>query len=132
MNKSDFEQLLENICVRLTYEARLSDEYHKPSLFEKRVRTVMGEMLSGTGQEAAPDIDQGFPDIVVGMFGAEVKATESDSWRCIANSVSEGQRALDVEHIYVVYGKFRRDPGGKMGQLWRIHHACQNKPRSKV
>lgn len=106
MDKTQFEQLLRTVCHQLTEEARVSAAHHKPSLFEKRVRAVMGEQLVGTGLEVAPDVGQGFPDVVVGKFGAEVKATESDSWRCIANSVSEGQRALDVEHIYVVYGKF--------------------------
>ncbi|MEQ6204013.1 hypothetical protein ABMC88_13255 [Sulfitobacter sp. HNIBRBA2951] len=106
MDKLEFEDLLERLCQRLSKESRDSDEHHKPSKFEARVRTVMGELLVGTGQEAAPNVDQGFPDIVVGKFGAEVKATESNSWRCIANSVSEGQRSLAVEQIYVVFGKF--------------------------
>ncbi|WP_411957396.1 hypothetical protein [Paracoccus homiensis] len=48
---------------------------------------------------------QGFPDIAVGEYGVEVKCTESDSWRCIANSVSEGNAIIDVNKIYVIYGK---------------------------
>ena len=57
MNKNDFEQLLEELCIRLSNEVKLDDAYHKPSLFEKRVRIVMAEMLAGTGSEAAPGID---------------------------------------------------------------------------
>jgi hypothetical protein len=110
MDKIQFEELLQTVCGQLTVEAKNSTDHHKPSLFERRVREVMSYHLAGIGHEAAPDIDQGFPDVVVGKFGAEVKATESDNWRCIANSVSEGQRALDVEHIYVVYGKFGGTP----------------------
>jgi len=110
MDKIQFEALLQKATEQLTGEVKENDKYHKPSAFEQRVRIVMAELLVGTGYEAEPDIDQGFPDIVVGNFGAEVKATESNSWRCIANSVSEGQRAKDVDHIYVLYGKFGGDP----------------------
>ena len=110
MDKVEFEGILCALCTKLSAEVKESDNYHKPSLFELRVREVMSELLAGTGHETAPNVDQGFPDIVVGSFGAEVKATQSDSWRCIANSVSEGQRALEVEHIYVVYGKFGGTP----------------------
>lgn len=110
MEKQQFEDILTTLCEHLTAEAKRTSEYHKPSVFEKRVREEMSNLLAGSGLEAAPNIDQGFPDIVVGKFGAEVKATESNSWRCIANSVSEGQRALDVEHIYIVYGKFGGTP----------------------
>ncbi len=134
MTQDDFEALLEQLCQRLTREARESTAHHKPSVFEKRVRTVMSEMLAGTGEEAAPDIDQGFPDIVVGKFGAEVKATEKDSWRCIANSVSEGQRALNVEHIYVVYGKFGGTPEVKWASYGDsiMHVRTSHVPRFEI
>lgn len=134
MDKSSFEELLQKTCDQLTGEVRASSEYHKPSIFEKRVRLVMGTMLEGTGHEAAPDIDQGFPDIVIGKFGAEVKATESDSWRCIANSVSEGQRALDVEHIYVVYGKFGGVPEVRWADYGKsiMHVRTSHVPRFEI
>lgn len=134
MEKHQFEQLLDEASAILTAEARRSSEYHKPSAFEKRVRSVLSELLEGTGHEAAPDIDQGFPDIVVGKFGAEVKATESDSWRCIANSVSEGQRALDVEHIYVVYGKFGGVPEVKWADYGQsiMHVRTSHVPRFEI
>ncbi|WGI22251.1 hypothetical protein [Amylibacter sp. IMCC11727] len=110
MEKTEFESLLTTICEQLTTECKQSKEHHKPSLFEQRVRQVMSKHLAGTELETAPNVDQGFPDIAIGKFGVEVKATESDKWRCIANSVSEGQRALEVEQIYVVYGKFGGTP----------------------
>lgn len=134
MDKKEFESVLERLCNRLTVEVRNSTAHHKPSLFEQRVREVMSEELAGTGNEAAPNIDQGFPDIVVGGFGAEVKATESDNWRCIANSVSEGQRARDVQHIYLVYGKM----GGTSEVRWAaygdsiVHVRTSHVPRFEV
>lgn len=33
---------------------------------------------------------QAFPDIAIGQFGVEVKFTEKDNWRSVANSISEG------------------------------------------
>ncbi|SLN46769.1 hypothetical protein [Roseisalinus antarcticus] len=119
MDRDQFERHLAALCERLTAEVRASAEHHGPAAFEGRVRAVLGALLAGTGHEAAPDIDQGFPDIVVGAFGVEVKATQSDSWRCIAKSVSEGQRALEVDHIYVVYGKF----GGRPEVRWADYGA---------
>lgn len=134
MNKLQFEQILQNASAILTIEARGSSEYHKPSAFEKRVRSVLSELLQGTGHEAAPDIDQGFPDIAIGKYGVEVKATESDSWRCIANSVSEGQRALDVEYIYVVYGKFGGVPEVKWADYGQsiMHVRTSHVPRFEI
>lgn len=134
MKQDEFEQILQEACMLLTAEARTTDQHHKPSAFEKRVRVVMGQLLAGTGHEAAPDIDQGFPDIVVGRFGAEVKATESDSWRCIANSVSEGQRALDVDQIYVVYGKFGGTPEVRWADYGRsiMHVRTSHVPRFEI
>lgn len=134
MDREQFERILDETCERLTAECQKTSEHHKPSAFEARVRVMMSEILSGTGHEAAPDIDQGFPDIVVGKFGAEVKATESDSWRCIANSVSEGQRALDVDHIYVVYGKFGGLPEVRWADYGRsiMHVRTSHVPRFEI
>lgn len=134
MHRDNFETLLRSVCERLTLEVRADNRYHKPALFERRVREVMGQQLAGTGLEAAPDINQGFPDIVVGAFGAEVKATESDSWRCIANSVSEGQRALNVEHIYLIYGKFGGTPEVRWADYGEsiMHVRTSHVPRFEV
>jgi|GEM_PF-5554134 len=63
MNKEQFEELLEKVCEQLSKEAKISDRHYKPSVFEKRVRAVMSDQLSEEGDEVAPDIDQGFPDI---------------------------------------------------------------------
>jgi len=134
MIHSEFEAILTAVCEKLTIEVRNSNEHHKPSIFEKRVRNVFADALKTSGQSMAKNINQGFPDIVIGKFGAEVKATESDSWRCIANSVSEGQRALDVEHIYVIYGKM----GGVPEVKWAgygdsiVHVRTSHVPRFEI
>lgn len=134
MDKTQFEGLLAAACVQLTAEARASTRHHKPSAFELRVRTVMGDLLHGTGLDAQPDIDQGFPDIVVGGFGVEVKATESNSWRCIANSVSEGQRAKNVDQIYVIYGKFGGTPEVRWADYGKsiMHVRTSHVPRFEI
>ena len=53
---------------------------------------------------------QGFPDIVLGDVGIEAKFTESDTWRCIANSVLETNKVHSVKHICVVYCKMGGTP----------------------
>lgn len=134
MDKSQFEDLLKKSCESLSCDVRLSSAFHKPSEFERRVRHVVAENLKGSGFEAAPDIDQGFPDIVVGSFGVEVKATERDSWRCIANSVSEGQRGKEVEHIYLIYGKFGGTPEVRWADYGNsiVHVRTSHVPRFEV
>lgn len=134
MDRAAFEQILDLVCDRLRSDVRAGTTYHKPAAFEAHVRAVMGEVLSGTPFETAPNVNQGFPDIVVGAFGVEVKATESDSWRCIANSVSEGQRAKSVDHVYVIYGKM----GGVSDVKWAdygqsiIHVRTSHVPRFEL
>jgi hypothetical protein len=135
MNRADFESLLIVVSGRLTNDIRINKSYHVPSVFEDRVRVVIEDELRKRGLEntLAP-IVQGFPDIVVGEFGVEVKATESDSWRCIANSVSEGSRNMHVKHIYIMYGKM----GGTPETRWAsygdaiVHVRTSHVPRFEV
>jgi len=123
MRKELFHRLLDIICDQLTNEARTIG-FTKALLFENRVRIVTQEIantldtnpshpLRSQFSEDFPlnlNIDmsppaQGFPDIVIGNVGIEVKFTESDTWRCIANSVLETNKVQSVEHICVVYCK---------------------------
>ena len=123
MRKELFHRLLDIICDQLTNEARTIG-FTKALLFENRVRIVTQEIantldtnpnhpLRSQFSEDFPlnlNIDmsppaQGFPDIVIGNVGIEVKFTESDIWRCIANSVLETNKVQSVEHICVVYCK---------------------------
>lgn len=123
MKAEMFHKLLDRVCQKLTEEAR-SDGFSKALAFENRVREVTQEIAD----ELDTDIDdilhkeykdefplslivdmhppaQGFPDIVLGDVGIEVKFTEADTWRCIANSVLETNKVHSVKHICVVYCK---------------------------
>lgn len=135
MDQDTFEELLRVVCERLTIDVQHSRAHHSPSVFENFVRDCIQVRLIEIGQPAAlkPEV-QGFPDIVVGQFGAEVKATESDSWRCIANSVSEGRRALDVSKIYVIYGKMGGQPEVRWADYGEsvIHVRTSHVPRFEI
>ena len=83
---------------------------------------------------ALQSIVQGFPDIVLGTYGIEVKSTENDSWRTIANSVSEGQRASTVQNVYIVFGKFGGEPEVRWAEYGRsiVHVRTSHVPRFEV
>lgn len=53
---------------------------------------------------------QRFPDIVAEQFyGVEVKSTKSDSWKSTGSSIVESTRAIDVDNIYMLFGKLGGD-----------------------
>jgi len=121
LNVTTFEQLLGELCTRLTDECRSSSTYDQSKSFENRVREVIRTLLV---QFKIP-VDfsphpYGFPDIVLGQFGIEVKFTTNDTWRSVANSVFESFRNKDVRHIYVVFGKM----GGQREVRWGRHEEC--------
>jgi hypothetical protein len=135
ISQTEFETILTEACGRLTIDVVASNRFHKANEFETRVREVIQDLLAARGVSVKLlPIAQSFPDIVFGSFGVEVKATESDSWRCIANSVSEGQRASGVEKIYVVYGKM----GGQSEVRWAdygksiMHVRTSHVPRFEI
>ena len=135
MDAEEFEAILTEVSDILTQDVQGSSDHHKPSIFEDFVRETIQDVLRVRGHDAAMDPRvQGFPDIAVGNFGVEVKCTESDSWRCIANSVSEGNAIKDVDHIYVIYGKI----GGKPEVRWAdygqsiMHVRTSHVPRFEI
>jgi|GEM_PF-243875 len=118
-----FHHLLDLVCKELTSEAQ-STGFTKALVFENRVREVTQEIANRLDsdltdpfyKENAHDFPlclsvdmnpplQGFPDVVLGDVGIEVKFTEADTWRCIANSVLETNKVHSVKHICVVYCK---------------------------
>ena len=130
MHVEVFHFLLERICAELTKEAQTTG-FTKAFVFENRVREVAQEQVdlldrdteAREGPLAAFSEDfplnltvdmvppaQAFPDIVLGDVGIEVKFTESDTWRCIANSVLETNKVHSVKHISVVYCKMGGTP----------------------
>ena len=124
MDVAAFHQLLDLVCADLTKESTESP-FTKALVFENRVREIVqtvsnrldsGSIVPPTNSalsKALPlclKVDmhppaQGFPDIVLGDVGIEVKFTEADTWRCIANSVLETNKVRSVKHICIVYGK---------------------------
>jgi len=135
MTKEDFECMLDDVVEKLTYDIQKDEKYHNPSSFEDRARKVFSEVLHKLGEEQSLELEvQGFPDIVIDEFGVEVKATESDSWRCIANSVSEGTRNKCVKHIYVLFGKMGGTPKVKWANYGEsiIHVRTTHVPRFEI
>ena len=121
LNAETFEQLLGELCTRLTDECRSGREYDQSKSFENRVREVIRTLLVQfkTPEDFSPH-PYGFPDIVLGQFGIEVKFTTNDTWRSVANSVFESFRNKDVKHIYVVFGKM----GGHREVRWGRYEEC--------
>lgn len=135
MNKSDFERLLDVCCGTLTHEARKSG-FSSSGQFENRVREVLDDLLK---DEAALRVDftpppQQFPDIALGEFGVEVKFTISDTWKSIANSILESQRAPGVKYIYIVFGKMGGKPEVRWGDYEKsvVHVRTSHVPRFEV
>jgi hypothetical protein len=86
LKTEDFEKLLTELCNRLTAECRAGQAFTQSKSFENRVRQVIGELLV---QFKIP-VDfsphpYGFPDIVLGKVGVEVKFTTNDTWRMAAS-----------------------------------------------
>lgn len=123
MKNDTFHFLLDIVCNVLTIEARTKG-FSKALVFENRVREVTQTVADDLDADSSSlmkikqpgdfplslQIDmnppaQGFPDIVLGDVGIEVKFTEADTWRCIANSVLETNKVHSVKHICVVYCK---------------------------
>jgi hypothetical protein len=101
LDKSGFEQLLAELCKRLTDECRSGRRHVQSKPFENRVREVIRDLLA---QWKIP-VDfsphpYGFPDIVLGKFGIEVKFTTNDTWRSVANSVFESSRSDETQEEY--------------------------------
>ena len=121
MNREKFEAVLDALAAMLTKEVRADATLRAPTVFEARVRVDLQELLRAEGVTA--DLNsrpQVFPDIVYEQFGIEVKFTDSDSWRSIANSVFEGSRDARVKHIYLLFGKV----GGTPTVRWNRYEDC--------
>ncbi len=121
LKPEDFEQLLNELCKRLTADCSSGRVFSESKSFENRVREGVEILLK---QFRIP-VDfsphpYGFPDIALGKFGIEVKFTTNDTWRSVANSVFESFRNKDVKHIYVVFGKM----GGKPEVRWGRYEEC--------
>jgi hypothetical protein len=121
MTTKEFEDLLTVLVRKLTLEVRKSEAFRVPSKFEDRVRTLLVDLTKGKGitVDMSPEA-QVFPDIVMGEFGIEVKVSNTDTWRSVANSVFEGRRDQRVKHIYILFGKM----GGVPSVGWGRYEDC--------
>lgn len=115
-----FEAFLDTLTDALTKESE-TQRFRKPIDFENRIRELINERGGWDGQpvdmEPHPYI---FPDIPLGKNGIEVKFTEKDTWRSVANSVFESSRDKDVKIIYVIFGKM----GGEPSVKWARYDDC--------
>lgn len=113
MTQEEFEVLLNAVAQKLTAEA-IKKPFDTSKKIENRAREVLNE-LGNLSVDLDPDA-QAFPDIVIGQFGIEVKFTEKDTWRSVANSVFESKRERSVNHIYILFGKMGGKPAVKWGK----------------
>ena len=130
-----FEELLTQACDLLTKECLSGQPFAESKQFENRVREVIRTLL---GQFKIP-VDYsphpyGFPDIVLGEFGVEVKFTANDTWRSVANSVFESFRNKEVQEIYVLFGKMGGAPSVRWGRYEEcvMHVRTSHVPRFEV
>lgn len=118
MTQDDFEDVLKRICDQLTSEARIN-LFIDAKQFENRVREV-AENIIGRNIIDFNSQAQAFPDIAINNFGIEVKFTNKDTWRSVANSVLESNRVSTVEKVYLVFGKM----GGIPEVKWEEYEQC--------
>lgn len=135
MRAEIFEQCLDAICNILRQEA-LIKPFPSQDNFENRVRELCQEIIAPKivekiTFEITPQI---FPDIPIGEYGVEVKFTEKDTWRSIANSIQEKNRQQDVKHIYVIFGKMGGIPDIKWDKYENcvIHVRTSHVPRFEI
>lgn len=132
MDRGEFERILDRAVEILTENLRSSDLYHGPEKFEQGVQDMLRVAARDTGCTVSPTFHQhAFPDIRVNGFGVEAKYSKQDSWLAVGNSIFEGMRDPDVNHIYVVLGKTGGTPEARWGRYEDsiTHVRVSNSPR---
>lgn len=130
-----FESLLTQACDILTTECQSGQPFSESKRFENRVREVIRTLLEQFNiQVDFSPHPYGFPDIVLGDLGVEVKFTTNDTWRSVANSVFESFRNKDVKEIYVLFGKMGGIPSVRWGRYEEcvMHVRTSHVPRFEV
>lgn len=130
-----FEMLLSKAAEKLTQDLNASTAFHSSKSFEQQVRTVLHEILKDMGMlvDMSPPAQE-FPDIIIGSFGVEVKYSDKNTWRSIANSIFEGSRKEGVDHVYLLFGKVGGAPEVKWGKYEDsiMHVRTSHVPRFEV
>lgn len=135
IDRASFEGLLCRAVEVLTSDLRETAKYHNSKAFEQRVRAVLGDILNGMGVsvDMSPPAQE-FPDIIIGNYGVEVKYSDKNTWRSIANSIFEGSRRQGVNHVYLLFGKVGGDPEVAWGRYDEciMHVRTSHVPRFEV
>lgn len=119
MDTDQFKRVLDQAAGELDRQAK-QQAFSDSAAFEQSARIALAGHLP---QDVRTDFDphpQAFPDISVGRFGIECKFTRNDSWRTIANSISEGMRDPNVEQVFLLYCK----AGGIPEVKYRLYQDC--------
>lgn len=131
---SNYEIFLAALSDRLSQTVAVSAPKNA-SDFERLIRITINELGGFDGKLVNEEPKaQEFPDIPMGAFGIEVKFTENDTWRSIANSVSEGTRNTAVTDIYVIFGKMGGAPAVRWGRYEDVvmHVRTSHVPRFEI
>lgn len=131
MKKDPFEAILQKIIESLNAKVQQAGPYETAVEFENAIRNHLQD--EGLPVDFKPH-PHAFPDIALGEFGVEVKFTEKDTWRNIANSIFEGTKDSSVKHVYLVYGKMGGVPEVKWGKYEDcvMHVRTSHVPRFEV
>ncbi len=119
MDLNEFNRLLDLACGELDRVAKTKGFLDSGS-FENTTRVVLAKHVPKGLEVDFDPHPQAFPDISLGRFGIECKFTRSDSWRTVANSISEGMRDKNVEHVFLLYCK----AGGNPEVRYRRYEEC--------
>lgn len=131
---TEYEEFLASLVDRLS-GSLTSVRPTSATDFERLIRVTINDLGGFGGQlvNVEPKAQE-FPDIPMGRFGIEVKYTENDTWRSIANSVSEGTRNTGVTDVYVIFGKMGGIPAIKWGRYEDVvmHVRTSHVPRFEI
>ena len=131
METTQFESILTSAINELNRIIKEKGVFTESKQFEQAVRIVLVSL--GLKVNLNPPAQQ-FPDIALGEYGIEVKFTENDTWRSVANSISESAREEIVRYIYLVFGKMGGVPEVRWGKYEDcvIHVRTSHVPRFEV
>lgn len=136
MEKNEFEKILDELCKRLSIYLKNKRERISAKDFENKVREELHDTTieKGYSVNLEPPVQE-FPDIIYKKeYGIEVKYSEKDTWRSIANSIFEGRRNQGVKYIYLLFGKSGGEPEAKWNKYEEsiVHVRTSHVPRFEV
>lgn len=76
-------------------------------------------------QDIIPTGKLAFPDIVVdGIWGVEVKFSNSGKWDSLGNSIFEGTSVVGLQEIFVLFGKKNEKNGNRIEVKFDLYENC--------